>query len=542
MDGPFGYDSNTAAVRPKMSDWIGRHRARVVTWGRRFRTALPVDARDRRWLALALLPSVLAVVIYLATNAYPAYGAGLYTKIATAIAANDYVPPARIVGYTADGVPNAYPPLQLYILAVLLDLGGDPVEISRVLPSLGVLAVTIPIYLLARDVTESRPAGTAAAALVALNPQLLQWHVSAGGVVRSFAFLYAMTAIYAGYHVFEPGSRRAIGLGVIAFGLTLLTHPTYSLFVVVSYLLFWVIRDRSVRGLLHGAIVGFGGGLLASPWVAWVLATHGFAVFGAASGTHGGIGGGVAALAGDISPFLLLPVPVAVYLLVNREYLLPVWFVAVELLLKQPRFAYTIAALLVPAAGVLLLRTRGPSEWPGTETLDRRRVGAAILILVWTIGGGVYLTYEMTLVSDPSTPEFLDDEAVEAMEWVKTDTADEATFVVLGDAAEWFPALTDRTILIGPWGVEWEDAQRYDRQLTAYETVSICHSTSCVESIADSIGDRPEYVYAPKGHYTVRGETAVQFGTLERSFEQSPRWEQSYENEGVVIYRAVETS
>ncbi|MEF8788645.1 MAG: hypothetical protein V5A61_00820 [Haloarculaceae archaeon] len=522
-----------------MSDRTGRLRAEAADRGRRLRGDLPIGAGDRRWLALALLSGCVAVGVYLATNPYPAYGAGLYTKAATAIAADGYVPPVRIAGYTADGVPFAYPPLQLYLLAVVLDLGADPVEVARVLPGLGVLAALVPVYLLGRDITGSRPAGAAGAAAVALNPQLLQWHVSAGGVVRSFAFLYATTAIYAGYHVFGAGDRRSVALGTVAFGATLLAHPTYSLFVVASYLLLWGVRDRSPDGLLRGAVVGLGGGLLAGPWVGWVLATHGPAVFAAAAGTHGGVGGGLNVLAGEFSPFLLLPLPAAVYLLVEREYLLPAWFLAAVLLFEQPRFAYAVAAVLVPAAGATLLRSRDPVERPGTGTVDGRAVGAALLVLGLTVGGGAYLAYEMTLVTDPSTPEFLDDDAVEAMEWVGAETPDGATFIVLGDAAEWFPALTDRTILVGPWGVEWEGPRQYDRQFAAFETVSACHSAGCVEAVAGSVGERPEYVYVPKGRYTVRGEPAVGFGTLERSFDRSPGWERAYENDGVVVYRAV---
>ena len=55
--------------------WRPRAPARRAWW--------PFDARDRPWLALAVLPGVVAAAIYLATNAYPAYSAGLYAKIAT---------------------------------------------------------------------------------------------------------------------------------------------------------------------------------------------------------------------------------------------------------------------------------------------------------------------------------------------------------------------------------------------------------------------------------------------------------------------------
>jgi hypothetical protein len=516
-------------------------------------SAAPVDARDRVWLALALLPSVVAVAVYLVTNPYPAHGAGLYTKIATEVVANGYVPPARIPGYTASGVPFAYPPLQFYVLAVLFDLGADPLAVARLFPGIAVIGVAVPTYLLGRDIADSRPAGAGAAALVALNPQILEWHVTAGGVVRAFGFLYAMVAIYAGYRVFAArGSgdrppRRAVAVGGVAFGLTLLTHPVYSLFVVATLVLFWGVMDRSPRGLGRGLAVGLGGTLLAAPWLWWVVATHGPGVFAAASGTHGGVGGGSGALVGDLSPGLEVVVVAAVYLASRRAFLLPAWLVAAELLFRQPRFAYTVGALLVPAAVVAFVRAREI----GSETVDfgsraltgvdRHAAAAAVVIVLGTVVGGGYFAYEATLASDPSTPEYIDSDSVEAMEWAAAETDPEATFVVLGDAAEWFPAVADRTILVGHWGVEWETPATFERQESAYEAVSRCESVDCVErETAGVADDTPGYVYVPKGQYTIRGEPAVQSGEIERSFERADDWERAYENDGVVIYASTD--
>jgi len=541
--------------------------------------AAPFDARDRPWLALALLPGAVAVAVYLATNAYPAYGAGLYAKIATEIAAHGYLLPTRIPGYTADGVPFAYPPLQFYLYAVLIDLGGDPVAIARFLPSVGFLLALVPTYLLGRDAADSRAAGAATAALVALNPQILEWHLSAGGVVRAFAFCYAMVAVYAGYRIYArdgttgavPLRRRrgSVLIGAFAFGLTLLTHPVYSLFVVVSYLLFWLLCDLSVPGFLSGLAVGFGGALLASPWLAWVLATHGIEIFTAAAGTHGGIGGGADALAGEISLGVAVALVPACYLLFRREYLLPAWLVVAELLFRQPRFAYAVAAVLVPAVVVTAIRARDgggdvsgfdiavgtpdtASEMPdttvdtpdialGTPEIDRRAAAAVAIILLGTVVGGGYFAYEATLPTDPSTPEYADGEAIEAMAWIAAEAETDARFVVLGDAAEWLPALTDRTLLVGYWGVEWKGPEAFERQEAAYESLSTCQSAECVERITADIGDeRPTHVYVPKGQYTIRGDPAAQFGTIERSFERAAQWERAYENDGVVIYRSTD--
>lgn len=514
-------------------------RSRLADSVRRARPPLPLDGRDRPWLALAVLPGCVAVAVYLVTNPYPAYGAGLYARAAAEILANGYHPPVRVPGYTAEGVPFAYPPLGLYLLATLFDLGGDPIAVSRVFPGVVVVVAGVPAYLLGRDVVGSRPAGAAVAAMVALNPQVLEWHVSAGGVVRAVAFLSALIAVYAGYHVFAHDGRRPVLVGAFAFGSTVLTHPSYALFVVVSCLLFWEVLDRSGRGLLRGAAVGIGGTAVAAPWLGWVLDTHGPGVLAAAAGTHGGIGGGgLELLAGELSPYVLVPAGAAAYLLLGRRYLIPAWFVAAAALFAQPRFAYTVGALAL-AAAASDLEGRLPVLDGARRCPDRRALVAGLLI-AGSVAGGAYLAHEATLVADPTTPEFLDDDAVAAMEWAASGTPEEATFVVLGDAAEWFPALAERTILVGPWGVEWRGPGAYDAQFRAFETVSACRSAGCVEATAAAVGGTPDYVYVPKGRYTVRGEGAVQFGALERSFGLSERWEHAFENEGVVIYRSVD--
>jgi len=526
----------------------------------RVQAALPVDERDGRWLGLALLPGFVAVGVYLATNPYPAYGAGLYVEIARAIAANGYLPPTSVSGY-AEVVPFAYPPLQFYVLAVLLDLGGDPLTVARLLPGVAVVAGLIPAYLLGRDHTGSRAAGAATAAAVALNPQVLEWHVSAGGVVRGFAFLYALTAVYAGYHVFagdrgagrprRAGSaagrrialptRRAVVVGAVAVALTGLTHPTYALFAVSTYVVFWAALDRSIRGLGRGLAVGLGALALASPWLGWVVATHGVGAFTAAAGTHGGIGGGLELLLGGASVYELVPLAAAlVALVLRRDALVAGWTVVAALLFSQPRFEYTAGALALASAGLAVADRLGGDDSDPIRRHRRRSVAAAALVVLASVGGGVYFAAAMTGVADPSTPSFVDDESVAMASWAESETPADATFFVLGDAAEWFPVLSGRSIEVGPWGVEWRHPETYERHYDAFEDGSACHSSACVERAAESVDANPDYVVVPRGRYTVRGHAAVQFGTLERSFELADEWTRAYENEGVVVFRATD--
>jgi hypothetical protein len=123
------------------------------------------------------------------------------------------------------------------------------------------------------------------------------------------------------------------------------------------------------------------------------------------------------------------------------------------------------------------------------------------------------------------------------MGWVRTNTGPGAEFVVIGDAAEWFPVLADRPILLGHWGVEWEGTRAYRRQLSLYEHVSTCRTEACVTGTMEAAGVEPEYLYVPKGPYTVRGDAHRSSAGLVRSLVDAGAYRLVHENEGVAVFR-----
>lgn len=501
------------------------------------RTFVPFLSRaDARPIAGLLAVGIAVYAVYVLTNDYPAYGAGLFALIAEEILAHGYGLPETIPYYAPDGVPFAYPPLGFYLFAVVLDLtGADLLTVSRLLPGLYVVVSTVPAYLLGRELLGSRRRGAFAGLLVALNPQVLEWHISAGGVVRAPAFLLLLSGLAVGVGLFRVGGRRRLVAATVLFGLTVLAHPTYTTVFGLSYVLFWLALDRTPVGLLRGAAVAAGGGLLASPWLLSVLATHGPDVYLSAAGTHGGIGGGATHLLtyGPTIPSLV-PIVAALALLPLGHVLLPAWLALMELGYKQSRFSYTVGSVVIVAAAAEYL---APAVRERLADAPTRKV-AALTVAGWLVvaGAGVgYLGYHFTLGDDDTTPEFVDDEDVAAMEWAANGTDRNATFVVLGDAAEWFPALTSRTILVGPWGAEWQGSDTYWRQLHAYENASTCERPQCVDDWLSTVDAEPNYLYVPKGTYTVRGDREENASLMIDDLRH--RYAVAYENEGVVVFR-----
>ncbi|WP_266080438.1 hypothetical protein [Haladaptatus caseinilyticus] len=502
------------------------------------------------WLVPALLAGTCIFYFYVSSHSYPSFGAGLYFHIAEHISENGYALPKTIPGYTAEGVPFAYPPLMFYVTAALLDLTGlDPFTIAQYLPGLVSIAYLIPLYFFARDLFGSRPQASLATLIVAVSPPILQWHISAGGIVRAPALLFSLIGIYAGLHLFRDDDARWMIPALIAFTLTILTHPMYTIFFVLSYLLLYLQFDRSVEGLLRGFFVGVGGILLTTPWWGSVLAAHGTMVFSAAAGTHGGIGNAIPMLERFVeqqiseSPLVSMWHIAAIvgcfWLILKREYLLPTWLFVTVATIEEARFVFLIAALVSARfvfSGLVPWLHRTSFIMFGREEIVTFSV--VVLVTVSLSGGALYATGGLNAhAGSPSLPQFVNEGDVKAMAWAESNTDTSAEFVVLGDAAEWFPQQTDRTMLVGPWGVEWKGHQQYREQLRQFRRLSRCHSSNCLTVRLMQFGVHPDYVYIPKGVYTIRGMQRHQPDRMIPTMMRSPQYQLAFENEEVAIFR-----
>lgn len=503
------------------------------------------------WLAPGLLAATFVAAGYLLTHPYPAFGAGLFFLMAERISDAGYALPATVPYYTPEGVPFAYPPLLFYVLAALGDLAGqDAIFFSRHLPVAFTIVYLVPFYWLARRLDFSKPQASVATLVLAVSPPVLQWHISAGGVVRAGAFLLALVGAYAGCRLFQSGSTRWIAPTAVLVGLTALAHPLYLVFLLVTLAVFYVAFDRSVVGFVRGAAVGLGGLLIAAPWWTTVVATHGWEIFTSAAGTHGGIGEIVSLLLSNPSgspadavgpPYLYVPTLFAgAYLVHRRRLLLPTWFAVVGLTVGKPRFLFFFGALFVAALlfDPVIPGLRRARSGQGVTT--QAVLSITLVVLLGSAGGVLYATSQLDAhAGSPSLPSFIDDDDREAMAWVAANTDESARFVVLGDAAEWFPYFAGRPITVSPWGVEWVDAEQYFRQLGLFKQLSRCERETCVTATLAKANVRPEYVYVPKGTYTVRGMQHERGPRLAKSLRSSGRYRQVYENEGVVIFRFV---
>jgi hypothetical protein len=539
---------------PEAETYERSRRAGAVP-GRSRRPSAAVESigfgRDGRgWVGVGVATGLLVAVSYLLSHPYPAYGAGLYLEIAQQIRAHGYALPSTVPHYTG-GVPLAYPPLQFYVAALLLDAGVSGLVVSRTVPAVVTVLYLVPYYGIARQLLPTRRQAGLATVLLALAPPTLQWHLSAGGIVRGSAFLLALCGIHVGIRLFRGGQRRWVAPGAVLFGLTVLSHPVYAVYFGLSWLVLYASFDRTARGLARGAAVAGGGLLLAAPWLVTVVTRHGPDVIFGAAGSHSGLAGGVDRLL-DQFVYTIEPTPVGLFFvavfvaaivsLARRQYVLPAWLFVGAYVVGKERFQFVPGAMLVAS---VLLTVVVPRLDRSIPDVDRRQLTTGVVVVVLLAGGAVGTLYATSALGSahhgsPSLPAFLDGHDRDAMAWAASETAPDDSFVVLGDAAEWFPYYTDRPMLVGPWGVEWVSPRQYYAQLDHYRSLSTCDSAGCVSDGLAAADVSPTYVYVPSGDYTVRGLEVDGTATLRRSMAASNRYRRVYGNDGVTVFRVVD--
>jgi hypothetical protein len=507
---------------------------------------------ERLWLLVSLLAGSIVTASYYLSNPYPPYATALFPHMAEVLIENGYRRPEMVPFYTEGGIPFAYPPLMFYVMAILIDLGIDPFQLIRLLPGIAITLALIPYFYLAREFLSVKEAGFATV-ILAVAPQVVRWHISGGGTVRGPAFLLVITGLYIGVRLFKTGDRRLILPGALLYGLTMLTHPVYMAYFGISYLVLFAVFDPTVRGLAHGAAVAAGGAIIGAPWWLYVSLVHGPETILNASETHGGLlEAEFEEIIADVLLFHNVGYPSemliasfvligGVYMLSKRRYALPIWFLVTTIVITQPRFAYVPGAMLIGAAVV-----GGIIPWIAeiaSGSGDREPVTVVVLValvLTTTWFGALYVTGDPPGEDRNAMSSYVDHGDIEAMEWAAAETPPDATFAVLGDQAEWFPYVAERTGLTGWWGVEWTTPEQYLEQRALHTDLTACDDAICVSETIDEYDIDPDYVYVPNGEHTVGSNVQTQDEEFVASMDESERYELVYENESALIFEVSE--
>jgi hypothetical protein len=397
--------------------------------------------------ALTLLLGVRVAPILSAD--FPLGAGGLFAVMALDLRDAGLAPPA-FTTYNDGTIPFVYPPLGIYVLALV---PGDPIQTERWLPLLYSFIAVAGAWLLARELVGPRAALAALPFFVAMP---VTWAIEGGGVTRALGFALLLLALWRiAVLVRDPSVVDAMVAGLLA-GLALLSHPSVGPAGAVTAALLLAARPSLRAGLFlaGAALVAL---LVVMPWLVTILSIHGVDPLLRGINAHDRAPAVVRLLAfgpswlanlDPVLPAALLGFAVAA---TRREWLVPVWLLVLFLIPGgDERNAALAWALLAGQAALFVYDALRPS---GGQVL------AAGLMVGLLLIGSLITSYERfrpvpadiraaMVNGPPPLPTRFDDPAV-----------------------EWYPALAGRPHPLGYFGYEWTPSwnARLERYMEALE-------------------------------------------------------------------------
>jgi hypothetical protein len=451
------------------------------------------------WIALLLgcmlrfIPGVMA--------GFPVNDGGMLLVMIRDLQSNGLILPP-VTSYNFLGVPFAYPPLGMYVVALLSSRLSIPeLELLRWLPPL-VSTVIIPVfYWLAYRILDSKSKAVIATLFYALTPGLSDWLIMGGGLTRSFGILFSLLAIgYVHCLLRGSGGKTIIGLTALFCAFAVLSHPEVGLQTAGICFLFWVFYGRNAAGMKNAMSVALGTALLSAPWWLTVLHYHGFSPFWSAM--HTGIRERMLAslfhtffsMQGGLPILPLLALMGMFAVLRKREFLLVLWLFLPFVI--DPRNAPAIAIfplLMVAGEGAYYLNSELVRAY--SKTFPKSKNTSQYLTILTSGCLGIVLIY-LLFISFASTSNLaavsLSSADRETMEWVKENTPSGSRFLLITNTGwispmtdayqEWFPALAERQSQNTLQGKEWilgSGFFEYSQQLVALQA---CPDVDCLNS------------------------------------------------------------
>lgn len=545
-------------------------------------------AASEEWLLPAehvyLLGIVAAVALGIGIRAahvfstdFPLNDGGLFYQMARDLEADNFRLP-EVTGYNFASLPFTYPPLGLYVAALLDKLSPfSLLDLFRLLPLLFTSLSIVAFYLLAKRILPSRVAVVAATFAFALVPRSYVWLLMGGGVTRGLGLLMAILALHEVHRTFTTFKMRYAFSAAVFSGMTVLSHLETGWFLAFSIAVFFLFFGKERHSVTSSVVVAGSTVLVIAPWLIAVLSTHGSEPFLSANSSGGSVfsGGSVTEYAltslvrliSTSEPYFPLVGMLGVVGLLSafkhRLLALPVWWAATILLDVRafPTFTTLPIALLAGMAVsdvVIPMLDRGRERWPGLTVVPSSNGGSEdhgsqlIPWPGWTLVAvlGVMVLYALvgSMLRKPGLGgegEYLvslSEGQRTAMHWIDERTPPDAAFLVVprtpwqvDKESEWFPVLANRQSVATVQGTEWLPGSGFDLAVADYADAWDCgyHTTRCLGLWSEVTGKSFDYVYL------TRSDRFQCCGTLLESLEADDDYLKVYEGPGGTIFKVV---
>ncbi len=469
---------------------------------------------------------------------YPVGYAGMYAQMANQIADENFKLPMEIQFYGSGGVPAAFPPLGMYLLALDLRMFGSPWAYIRFVPIILSTFALIPLFLFVRRLTSSNMTGLITILLASSSPYLYSTHTTAAGVVRGLAYFFGLFFFYYFLRATQNPSKKETFIAGILLSLTILTHLSYAFFFVL-WSLIWMIVNPKREIWLRSIWIGSIAALFSLPWALLIISRHGWQVFFNALGSHGtlsifGIFGDFTALFNIISISLseivkqrvltIMAILGFVHIVRKKHWFFILATILTSLFsLESRRFMILLgcifAALVVTTITVWLLKF----------IKDKGRLQYILIpcIIGSLIIGGIYLNgMQSILVQTPSLSASL----LESAKYLRTNSNVKSSYIILADhnEAEWFPFLAQRVELFGFWGGEWNGSRSSlsDEFFMSMEC-GRNGDIECLEKTFQDVNHPPQYLIVMKRRYP----------KFINALSAQQNWKLVFKNSGYQIWR-----
>ncbi len=463
--------------------------------------------------------------------------AGLFTQMAQQIADANFQLPMASPFYGPGGIPFAYPPFGMYLLAIFIKVTGKYYVFLRLLPPLLGLISFIPLYFLTLELSKSRIAAVSTVIIAAGSTDIYIAHAWAAGIVRAPAFIFALTSIFFFSRQLNKRSIRNVIFTGVFFGLTCLSHLEYALFCFL-WIWWWSIFSKNAFLRIKDALVSSGVGLLvASIWFVPILLRYGIDVFTNAFGSHGGQGlfsiwdnarGLVGLFLNHFKPIssnqllLILVLLGVICFVMTKEFAVPLFYLFIILAFPDgSRFVFLIGSI-VAGMGLSAVVNR-------VSVISPAHVRPiVILILLVPILG--FLWWNGFVTFSRQSPN-LYSAAFDLSKHIQSTILPHEKYLALvnQDEAEWMPFLFQREPVVAQWGSEW--LGKYDEQTYLMGLFRDCQRSQdwlCVTSVAKDNEINMDYII-----------TYIKDGKLNNSIMSTREWEEIFVNGRYKVWKKI---
>jgi len=459
-------------------------------------------------------------LVHVINLSFPLNDGGFFYQLVIDLQKNNLILP-EFSSYNASQIPNAYPPLGIYIAAIISNLFKWPIfDIVQLLPAFVSVFTIVAFIFLCKKLFSDKVKIIAAVFVFSFLPTSFDWLIVGGGLTRSFGYLFAILTLSQSIGLFVNGTKRSILFTILFASLTILSHPGTAWFTIYAALVILVFKRReNNRWVFKSLIVVSGILLLTSPWWLTIIIRHGFSVFTFPFQSES------ITLASILTPFTflftnepLLPLLAfcgflgVIVSLKNRFYFLPVWLFLTFIFESRLGATYSVIPMSLLAGigikdGLLGLVNNGSGECRGHGFSKISKLLISYLILHSMVAAFLSIDYQ-TVTSDE----------IIAMDWIQENTDASSRFLIITGSPEygidhineWFPVLSHRSSVTVPQGHEWLPEREFTKRIELHKSLQYavldCNQalTICINTWSEEKSIDYSHIFVPESSIVIK--------------------------------------